>query len=62
MHELDSNEIAILALLAAGPLSFFPPQTYVIARRLARRGLVAFSEGQWRPTAQGLDLARRSLH
>jgi hypothetical protein len=62
MHELDSNEAAILALLAVKPISYFPPQPYVIARRLARRGLVAFSEGQWHPTAQGLDLARQSLH
>jgi hypothetical protein len=62
MHELDSNEVAILALLAVGPISYFPPQPYLIARRLARRGLVAFSEGQWHPTAQGLDLARQSLH
>ena len=62
MHELDSNEVAILALLAVRPISYLPPQPYVIARRLARRGLVAFSEGQWHPTAQGLDLARQSLH
>jgi hypothetical protein len=62
MHELDSNEVAILALLAVRPISYFPPQPYVIARRLARRGLVAFSEGKWHPTAQGLDLARQSLH
>jgi hypothetical protein len=62
MHELDNDEMAILALLVVRPLSYFPPQPYVIARRLARRGLVAFSEGQWHPTAQGLDLARRSLH
>ncbi len=62
MHELDSNEAAILALLAVRPISYFPPQPYLIARRLARRGLVAFSEGQWHPTALGLDLARQSLH
>jgi hypothetical protein len=62
MHELNSDEAAILALLAMRPLSDFPPQHHMIARRLARRGLVAFSEGQWHPTAQGLDLARRALH
>jgi hypothetical protein len=61
MLELDCNEEAILTLLVVGPLSFFPPQTYVIARRLERRGLVEFSRGQWHPTAQGLDLARQ-LH
>jgi hypothetical protein len=62
MLELDSNEMAILALLALRPISYIPPQPCVIARRLARRGLVAFSQGQWHPTAQGLDLARQSLH
>ena len=62
MHELDNNELAILALLALRPLSYIPPQPYVIARRLARRGLVAFSEGHWRPTAEGLDLGRQALH
>jgi hypothetical protein len=62
MHELDCNEMAILALLAVRPLSYFPPEPFVIARRLARRGLVAYSHGLWHPTAQGLDLARQSLH
>jgi hypothetical protein len=62
MYELDCNEEAILALLALRPISYIPPQPCEIARRLARRGLVAYSHGQWHPTAQGLDLARRSLH
>jgi hypothetical protein len=61
MNELDNNEIAILALLALRPISYIPPQPCAIARRLARRGLVVFSHGQWHPTAQGLDLARQ-LH
>ena len=60
MRELNSDEAAILALLAIRPVSDF--QHYMIARRLARRGLVAFSQGKWHPTAEGLDLARRSLH
>jgi hypothetical protein len=62
MRELNDNELALLALLVVQPLSYFPPQPYVIARRLARRGLVAFSQGQWHPTALGLDLAKQSLH
>ena len=51
---MDSNEIALLELLAIKPISFFPPQPYMIARRLARRGLVAFKDGHWYPTAEGL--------
>jgi hypothetical protein len=50
---MDSNEIALLELLATKPLSYFPPQPYMIARRLARRGLVAFKDGHWYPTAEG---------
>ena len=51
---MNSNEIALLELLAINPISYFPPQPYMIARRLARRGLVAFKDGQWYPTAEGL--------
>ncbi len=61
MLELDCNEMAILALLALRPISYIPPQPCEIARRLESRGLVAFSEGHWHPTAQGFDLARQ-LH
>jgi hypothetical protein len=50
---MDSNEIALLELLAIKPLSYFPPQPYMIARRLARRGLVAFKDGHWYATAEG---------
>ena len=52
---MDSNEIALLELLAIKPLSYFPPQPYMIARRLARRGLVAFKDGHWYPTAEGIE-------
>lgn len=62
MPELDSNEIAVLELLAMRPLSYFPPQPYVIARRLARRGLVAFKDGRWHPTAEGLSVTGRTVH
>jgi hypothetical protein len=62
MYELDCNEMAILALLAMRPISYIPPQPCAIAERLARRGLVEFSQGQWHPTARGLDLAQRSPH
>jgi hypothetical protein len=56
---MDSNEIALLELLAIKPISYFPPQTYVMARRLARKGLVAFKDGRWFPTAEGLSIADR---
>ena len=62
MPGLDNNETALIALLAVRPVSHLPPQPYVIARRLARRGLVACKEGHWYATAEGLDLARSSLH
>ena len=55
---MDSNEIALLELLAIKLLSYFPPQPYMIARRLARRGLVAFKDGHWYATAEGLIGAR----
>ena len=61
MHGLDSNESAVLELLAMKPLSYFPPQPYIIARRLARRGLVAFKDGLWHPTAEGLSRTERPL-
>ena len=57
---MDSNEIALLELLAIKPLSYFPPQPYMIARRLARRGLVAFKDGHWYPTAEGLSTVSAS--
>jgi hypothetical protein len=62
MHVLDSNEFAILELLAIKPLSFFPPLPHLIARRLAHKGLVRFQDGRWYPTAAGLNLAGRTLH
>ena len=58
---MDSNEIALLELLAIKPISYFPPQAYMMARRLARKGLVAFKDGRWFPTAEGLSIAER-LH
>ena len=42
MDVLDSNEFAVLELV-------------LIARRLARRGLVRFQDGRWHPTAEGLN-------
>jgi hypothetical protein len=54
---VDSNEIALLELLAIKPISCFPPQAYMMARRLARKGLVAFKDGRWYPTADGLSIA-----
>ena len=62
MHALDSNEFAVLELLAMKPLSFFPPLPHIIARRLARKGLARFQDGRWHPTAEGLNLAGRTLH
>ena len=62
MDVLDSNEFAVLELLAMKPLTFFPPLPRLIARRLARRGLVRFQDGRWHPTAEGLNLAGRTLH
>jgi Mn-dependent DtxR family transcriptional regulator len=56
---MDSNEIALLELLAIKPVSYFPPQGYMMARRLARRGLVAFKDGRWFPTDEGLRIAER---
>jgi hypothetical protein len=50
---MDSNEIALLELLTIKPFSYFPPQPYMIARRLASRGLVAFKDGHWYATAEG---------
>jgi len=58
---LDSNEIAILELLAMRPMSYFPPRPYMIARRLARRGLVSFQDGLWHPTADGLSMTKRAV-
>lgn len=58
---MDSNEIGLLELLAIKPLSYFPPQPYTIARRLARRGLVAFKDGHWHPTAEGLSMTERAV-
>ena len=48
---MDSNEIALLELLTIKPISYFPPQAYIMARRLARKGLVAFKDGRRFPTA-----------
>ena len=62
MDVLDSNEFAVLELLAIKPLTFFPPLPRLIARRLARRGLVRFQDGRWHPPAEGLNLAGRTLH
>jgi hypothetical protein len=62
MHVLNSNEFAVLELLAMKPLSFFPPLPRLIARQLARKGLVRFQDGSWHPTAEGLNLAGRTLH
>jgi hypothetical protein len=62
MDVLDSNEFAVLELLAMKPLTFFPPLPRLIARRLARKGLVTFQNGRWHPTAEGLNLAGRTLH
>jgi hypothetical protein len=56
MHQLDHNEVAVLELLALRPLSFFPPPLHILARRLARSGLVAFTSGQWHLTAEGAAL------
>ena len=62
MDVLDSNEFAVLELVVMKPLTFFPPLPRLIARRLARRGLVRFQGGCWHPTAEGLNLAGRTLH
>ena len=35
---MDSNEIALLELLVIKPISYFPPQAYMMARRLAAMG------------------------
>ena len=56
---MDSNEIALLELLAIKPISYFPPQVYMMARRLARKGLVTFRDGRWFPTAEGSSIAER---
>jgi len=56
---MDSNEIALLELLAIKPISYFPPQAYMMARRLARKGLVAFKDGRWFPTTEGLRITER---
>ena len=56
---MDSNEIALLELLAIKPISYFPPQAYMMARRLARKGLVTFKDGHWFPTDEGLSIAER---
>jgi hypothetical protein len=56
---MDSNEYALLELLAIKPISYFPPQAYMMARRLARKGLVAFKDDCWFPTAEGLSIAER---
>ena len=51
---LDSNEFAVLELLAIKPLTFFPPLPRLIARRLARRGLEHAANCELRPRlAQG---------
>ncbi len=62
MHVLDNNEFAVLELLAMNPLAFFPPLPRLVARQLARKGLVRFQDGSWHPTAKGLYLAGRTLH
>jgi hypothetical protein len=62
MDRLDSNEFAVLELLAMTSFSFFPPLPRLIARRLVRKGLATFQEGRWYPTAEGLSLAGRTLH
>jgi hypothetical protein len=61
MHRLDNNEVAVLELLAMRPLSYFPPPLHIIARRLARRGLVAFTAGQWHLTLEGTCATARPL-
>ena len=62
MHGLDSNELAVLELLAMKSLSFFPPLPHRIARRLVRKGLATLQDGRWHPTAEGLNLAGWTLH
>jgi hypothetical protein len=61
MHRLDDNEVAVLELLFMRPLAYFPPPLHIIARRLARSGLVAFTAGQWHLTREGSSLTTRPL-
>lgn len=59
---LESNEVAVLELLALKPFSDFPPLPRCIAEQLARKGLAVLSDGQWYPTVEGLTRTGRTLH
>jgi hypothetical protein len=62
MCKLQNDEYAILLLVAMKPLSYLPRMHVAAAENLSRLGLIKLEQHQWCPTAQGLALARETLH
>lgn len=62
MRQLQSDEYAILVLVAMKPVSYLPPIHCATAEKLSRLGLIKRDDNQWYPTAQGLVFARVTLH
>ena len=62
MRTLESNEFALLELLAIKPISYFPPFHLSIAERMSEHGLVQQEGELWHPTSTGLGLIGRTLH
>jgi hypothetical protein len=58
MRQLQSDEYAILVLVAMKPVSYLPPIHSAIAEKLQRLGLIRQHDNRWCPTAQGLACAR----
>ena len=61
MRHLQSDEYAILILVAMKPVSYLPPIHVATAEKLRRLGLIKQNDNQWCPTAQGLACARWTL-
>ncbi|MGD9785993.1 MAG: hypothetical protein AB7E80_15135 [Hyphomicrobiaceae bacterium] len=59
---LDQNEAAVLELLMARPISFFPPLVLAYAHGLAARGFAVQHDGAWHITKAGLGAMGRTLH
>jgi hypothetical protein len=62
MEALDDNEIAVLELLVAMPISALSPIAAKVASHLSDLGFAVCADGQWFVTARGVALTHRHVH
>lgn len=62
MDSLNDNEIAVLELLVAMPVTLFSPLAAKAASHLSELGFAVCADGQWFVTARGIELTHRHVH